>query len=187
MKNTRKIAFLSVLAALGLTGCAGEKPTPPVANTTSTPTVSPTPAANAANKVESETKKKGHEHKAPNGGTLVVLGEEFVHIEFVLNAETGSLTAYVLDGEAEKSVRVTQTELALKIEKPFKGTIKLSAVENSLTGEKSGDTSEFRGQSDQLKSLRDFDAEIETAKVKGKEFKDVHFNFPKGNEADHKH
>jgi len=184
MKNTRKIAFLSVLAALGLTGCAGEKTTPPVANTTSTPTVSPTPAAN---KVESETKKKGHEHKAPNGGTLVVLGEEFAHIEFVLNAETGSLTAYVLDAEAEKSVRVTQSELALKVEKPFKGTIKLSAVENSLTGEKSGDTSEFRGQSDQLKSLREFDAEIESAKVKGKEFKDVHFNFPKGNEADHKH
>ena len=47
-----------------------------------------------------------HEHTAPHGGTLVALGEEFGHLELLLNKETGELTAYVLDGEAEKPVRL---------------------------------------------------------------------------------
>ena len=50
-----------------------------------------------------------HEHTAPHGGTLVVFGNEFAHIELVLDQTTGKLTAYVLDGEAEKSVQ-TLTE-----------------------------------------------------------------------------
>jgi hypothetical protein len=42
-----------------------------------------------------------HEHTAPHGGSLVEFGEEFAHIELVLDSATGVLTAYVLDGEAE--------------------------------------------------------------------------------------
>lgn len=36
----------------------------------------------------------------------MALGEEFGHLELLLNKETGELTAYVLDGEAEKPVRL---------------------------------------------------------------------------------
>jgi hypothetical protein len=46
-----------------------------------------------------------HEHKAPHGGTPVVLGNEAYHLEFVLDPATGKLSAYVLDGEMEKFVR----------------------------------------------------------------------------------
>ena len=37
------------------------------------------------------------------GGTLVELGNEFAHVELVLDSNAGSLTAYVLDGEAQES------------------------------------------------------------------------------------
>src|SRR5688572_651912 len=56
-----------------------------------------------------------HEHKAPHDGTLVVFGDEFAHIELVLEAKEGKLTAYVLDGHAEKGVRVDQKDITLEI------------------------------------------------------------------------
>ena len=49
----------------------------------------------------------GHEHVAPHGGALVELGEELAHLELVHDPTTGTLTAYVLDGEAEQAVRVS--------------------------------------------------------------------------------
>ena len=94
-----------------------------------------------------------HEHTAPHGGTLVVFGDEFAHIELVLDQTTGKLTGYVLDGEAENSVRLSQKTIELKIhrediESDF--SLQLSGVANVLTGETEGDTSQFAGQSDAL-------------------------------------
>lgn len=131
-----------------------------------------------------EEKKGGkHEHKPPHQGTLVEFGEEFAHLELVLDAATGQLTGYVLDGEAEKPVRIEQKEIVLKVKgKPSESAVMLKATGNTLTGEKPGDTSQFNGQSDTLKDLKVFDAFVVGITVKGKEFKDVSFNYPKGNE-----
>lgn len=131
-----------------------------------------------------------HEHTAPHGGTLVVFGDEFAHLELVLNPQEGKLTAYLLDGEAENPVRIKQKyiELKISIEEPDnqKGSLnfplKLKAVANPLTGETEGDTSEFTGQSDQLKSVTNFEAVVVEVAVKGKEFKDVVLGYPQGNE-----
>src|SRR5205085_2013512 len=60
----------------------------------------------------------GHEHTAPHHGQLVELGEEFAHVELVLDRKAGRLTAYVLDGEAEQPVRVTQPTLTLMCTAP---------------------------------------------------------------------
>jgi len=109
------------------------------------------------------------------------LGEEFAHVEIVLDAATGRLTAYALDGEAEKAVRIKQSEIEIAIRNQA-DTIKLSGVANALTGETTEDTSEFSGQSERLKGAIDFDGVIKTISIKGKEFKDVAFNFPKGTE-----
>ena len=144
-----------------------------------TPTATPTPTPTASPKTE---KGNGHEHKAPRGGTLVGLGEEFAHLEIILDESTGKITAYVLDGEAEKSIQITQEKIELEIEKPRKVSLELMAVENALTGEKIGATSEFSTQTDELKGFGDFDAIIKSIKVKGKEFTEEKFNFPKGNE-----
>lgn len=123
-----------------------------------------------------------HEHTAPHGGTLIGFGEEFAHVELVLDKSTGKLTAYTLDGEAEKGVPVEQAEMEIAVKKPSAFTVKLAAVESTLTGSKKGAATEFSGTADQLKNLDNFDAEITNITIKGKSFKSTAFNFPKGNE-----
>ncbi len=130
-----------------------------------------------------------HEHVAPHGGTLVVLGEEFAHVELVLDADSGELRAYVLDGEAERGVRVAQKTLGLRIEAGEPGDaagarseLALGAIANVLTGETVGDSSEFRIRHPRLRGLERFRGEIARVVVKGRPFEAVAFDFPEGNE-----
>ena len=129
-----------------------------------------------------------HEHTAPHGGTLVVLGEEFAHVEFVLEEATGKLTGYVLDSEAEKPVRLAQRAIELKINR-LKSvetvSVQLKAVANVLTGETESDTSQYEGQTDALKGVTEFHAQIVSIAVKGQHFADIDFEFPEGNEGEH--
>ena len=128
-----------------------------------------------------------HEHKAPHGGTLIVLGTEFAHLELVLDAKTGTLTAYVLDGEAEKFVRVQQKEIALRLSVEDKQqepvAVTLKAVANVLTGEKEGDTAQFEGAASSLQGAARFSGVISALAARGTEFREVRFRFPEGNEA----
>ena len=129
-----------------------------------------------------------HEHTAPHGGTLVVLGEEFAHVEFVLEEATGKLTGYVLDSEAEKPVRLSLREIELKINRSKSGetvSVQLKAVANVLTGETESDTSQYEGQTDVLKGTTEFHAQIVSIAVKGQHFADIDFDFPEGNEGEH--
>jgi hypothetical protein len=164
------LSFICLSAALALIGC----------QSSATETNAPAASAPSSSAVTSK-KEVEHEHAAPHGGTLIELGEEFAHVEIVLDAATGRLTAYALDGEAEKAVRVKQSEIDIVVENPAV-KIKLGGVANALTGETPGDTSEFSVQSDALRGATDFDGVIKSISIKGKEFKDVAFNFPKGNE-----
>ena len=131
-----------------------------------------------------------HEHTPPHGGTLVVIGDEFAHIELVRDPKEGTLTAYVLDGKAENPVRIKQKYIELKISMNGldnqKGglnfPLKLKAVTNPLTGETEDDTSQFTGESEHLKGVTNFEAVVIEVVVKGKEFKNVVFNYPQGNE-----
>ncbi|MCE7872814.1 hypothetical protein DYH09_20860 [bacterium CPR1] len=119
----------------------------------------------------------GHEHKAPHGGTLIVLGEEAAHLELVLS-QSGRMTVYVLDAEAENSIRVTRGELTIQVDgKP----ILLKAHPSELTGEKVGDCSEFQGDS----SLRDkppFQGTVFRIEVQGRSYEKITFKYPEGNE-----
>lgn len=124
-----------------------------------------------------------HEHKPPHAGTLAEFGPEFGHFEVVLDPASGRLTGYMLDGEAENPVRVADRSISLRIKAGRSSfTLRMDAVESKLTGETAGDTSEFQGQSDDLKGVKEFDAVIEHFVFKGKPFSDVAFNFPRGNE-----
>lgn len=143
---------------------------------------------------EKNTKEHDHEHEhahtAPHGGTLVLLGDHFAFLELVLNAKSGKLTAYVLDGEGEKSVRVKQPEIELELGPAPGGketletttTVRLEGVTSPLTGEAIGNTSEFSVKSDKLKGVKKFQGVIRSLSVKGSEFEKVSFGFPEGNE-----
>ncbi len=147
-------------------------------------------SAEPANPQDASTEQPPeHEHHAPHGGTLVVLGEEFAHLELVLDSQAGRLTAYALDGEAEQPIRVAQPTLELIMHAadadsaaPPPATLSLNAVGSVLTGETAGDTSEFSGQSDLLKGTRHFAATLAKIQIKGQDFHDVPFQFPEGNE-----
>ena len=128
-----------------------------------------------------------HEHHAPHKGVLIVLGEEFAHLELVLDSDTGTLSAYSLDGEAENALPLVQKEILFKIS-PEKDApvfeLSLKAVENPLTGEVAGNTSEFSAQVDALKGVSKFTGTITEVTTKGQKFRGVSFNYPEGNDHD---
>jgi len=126
-----------------------------------------------------------HEHKPPHGGTPVVLGAEVYHLEFVRDAATGQLSAYVFDGELENFIRssVPAIELVATVDGAPRSLV-LAAVANPATGETVGDTSLFATRADWLESTANFDAVLKSITIRGTTFSDVKFNFPQGNDTD---
>jgi hypothetical protein len=128
-----------------------------------------------------------HEHKAPHGGTVVILGPEEYHLEIVRDAGAGTLTAYVLDGEMEKFLRLPIGFFTVKTqvdgnERP----LRFEATGSNATGEKPGDTSMFIAQADWLKTHASFEAVLESLEIRGRTYRDVRFAFPAGNETNPK-
>lgn len=118
-----------------------------------------------------------HLHTAPRGGTLVEVGEEFAHVELVLDSAAGRLTAFVLDGEAEASVRIAQPAIALTVRTDDGGSVpvELQAVSQPLTGETQGDCSQFSGVAPELVSNRVSSGSIAALTVRGRTFRDIAF------------
>jgi hypothetical protein len=136
----------------------------------------PAPAATAVTK---------HEHKAPHGGTPVVLGNEAYHLELVRDAAEGKLTAYVLDGEMENFIRIKAPSLEVVANLGGeKRPLTLRAAANAMTGETVGDTAQFEATADWLKSTSMFDAVLTAIEIRGTKFERVAFNFPRGNDKD---
>ncbi|MGE5192048.1 MAG: hypothetical protein ACM3U2_06055 [Deltaproteobacteria bacterium] len=144
----------------------------------------------------------GHEHhhhhaeKGPHDGALVAIGEDDAHVEVVLDADSGTLKAYVLDGEAEKAVAIKQAslQLAVTLRKGDEGKEQAGIPEDAVIVTLSavspaddGTASEFEGQSDELKGAEKFAANLTAVTVGGKSFKNVAFKYPEGNEEDHHH
>ncbi len=126
-----------------------------------------------------------HEHRAPHGGTPVVLGDEAYHLELVRDAEAGKLTAYMLDGEMEEFIRVKAA--TFEVVATIGGTkqpLTFRAIANPATGETVGNTSQFEASADWLKTTATFDATLTALEIKGTAFNAVAFNFPKGNDKD---
>lgn len=160
----RPIILAALLTALALTGCGGD---------------------HDHDHKHDHDHDHGHHHAAPHGGTLVVVGQEAAHLEFVLEADTGKLTAYVLGAHAEKGIRIEQPAISLEVALPDgkKGMAILEAQAVELTGEKPGDTSVFAGTLPLLKGASKFEATLVKVTIKGVTFDQVKFPFPEGNEA----
>jgi hypothetical protein len=124
-----------------------------------------------------------HEHRAPHGGTAVVLGNEAFHLEFVRDAASGTLTCFVLDAHMENFVRIAAASVALEAElENGKQSLGLAAVANAATGEKVGDSSQFESKADWVRNAAKFSGRIPEIEIRGTKFTDVRFRFPEGNE-----
>jgi hypothetical protein len=176
---------------LFLTGCPGE--TPQAKNTA---TVKPHGDADDHDELDGHGHHHHHAEHGPHGGALAAIGDDDAHLEFVLDAESGKLTAYALDGEAEKPVSIKQSKLQLtytltKLRDIEEGsddipddtfTLSLDAVSPA----DDGTAAEFAGQADTLKGCEKFSAVLTTVNVGGKSFQNVTFKYPEGNE-EHDH
>jgi hypothetical protein len=118
-----------------------------------------------------------HLHEAPHGGVLVELGEHFAHLEVVLDASTGGLTIYMLDAEAEQSIRIAQSALSLTLEDPAlpDQVFTLAPVVSALTGETAGDSSQFAAVIAELQGAARVAGRVREIAVKGQPFHDVTF------------
>ena len=130
-----------------------------------------------------------HEHHPPHHGSLQVLGDDFAHLEMVLDPQEGVLTAYALDGEAEESVRLAQKELRVHVTLSPSGKtvdLALKAMANELSGETVGNTSQFEARSKSLLGQTGFTGGLAQVDVRGAIFKKVRLRHPEGNEAGEK-
>lgn len=121
-----------------------------------------------------------HSHEAPHGGAPVVLGDEAFHLEFVRDADAGTLSAYVLDGHMENFVRVTNESLTITVNGA--DALTLTAQSNTATGETVGDSAHFLARAEWLLTTSNFQAVIPSVAVRGTIFTNVSFSFPEGNE-----
>ncbi|MBI5774364.1 MAG: hypothetical protein HZA89_11555 [Verrucomicrobia bacterium] len=123
-----------------------------------------------------------HHHEPPHGGTGVTLGDEEFHLEFVLDAATGRIQAYVLSAHMAGFVRLAAESFEVTATVDGRAeTLVFKAVTNHATGERPGDTSEFEAQAAWLKTAKIFDAMLKNLTIRGKSYDSVPFSFPKGN------
>jgi hypothetical protein len=121
-----------------------------------------------------------HVDHPPHGGTAVALGDDY-NVELVLDSATGTIQAYVLDGEMEDFVRsaVPSIEFATTARGTTR-TLVLAAVANPATGETVGDTSLFEASADWLKAAGEFDGVLKSITIRGTTFTGVRFKVPRG-------
>lgn len=162
-KDLKIKAFWPIIPLLfgfaALTGCGRNEPSAPAATGQ--------PAAEAP----------------PHGGVPVALGEDY-KLELVLDAQSGRLDAYVLDGEFENFVRISDE--SFEVSARLTGgaeVLSFKAVPNRATGETVGDTSMFEAQAGWLKSQNSFPAVLKELKVKGNTYTNIAFNFSAGKDA----
>lgn len=166
MRDLRTAAVCVALAVS--TACGGDAPEPAA------------PATPAAIPAAQPAGEEGHHHTAPHGGALLELGEHFSFLELVVDPATGRVTLYVLDGEAEKAVRVAHPNLTLTLIEPagITASLTLEARASTLTGETVGDSSEFVGVLEALKGANAVKARLATIVVKGQTFDGLELVWP---------
>ena len=123
-----------------------------------------------------------HKHEPPHGGAGVTLGDEEAHIEFLVDAEVGTGTAWFFTPHMERYLRIQVESFEVLVKLPDgEATLTFHAVANAGTGETVGDTSQFVAQADWLGGVESFDAVLPALSVRGTVYRNVAFNYPKGN------
>ena len=123
-----------------------------------------------------------HHHDPPHGGAGVTLGDEEAHIEFLVDAEAGTVTAWFFTPHMDRYLRIKAESFVVLARLPG-GEVRLvfKAVANAGTGETIGDTSQFEARADWLAGVVSFDAVLPEVSIRGRVYRSVAFNYPKGN------
>ena len=115
----------------------------------------------------------------------MVLGEEVYHIELVRDPASGTLQAYLLDGEMDNYIRSKMTSFRITATVGGKEeSVEMRAVADQATGETVGDSALFQGTEPWIKGAATFDGVIDSVSIRGSVFSKVSFNFPRGNDTD---
>ncbi len=122
----------------------------------------------------------GHVHQPKYGGTLVEVGRHEGNVELLLDPAAGKLTLYVLDAHAENFVRIPARTVTLVADVGGGSReLVLQAAGNAATGETPGNTSQFEGTADWLKSAPPLTGRIPELTVQSKTHRDIRFQLSK--------
>ncbi len=89
-------------------------------------------------------KKETHAHIAPNGGVLVELGEEFAHLELVVDPVNNKVICYVFDGALKFGLKANQATIEAEIkDSEVNKTILFKAVANVLASNTENESSQY--------------------------------------------
>ena len=126
-----------------------------------------------------------HHHEPPHGGTVIRLGDESFHMEWVKDLEAGIMRCFIMDGHLEKFIRITQVSFDVSVHPADGPRLQWTfhAAENRATGEQVGDTSEFHAQLSALPNKNTFEGNILAVHISGQQFDNVAFKYPEGNET----
>ena len=122
----------------------------------------------------------GHHHGSAHGGVAVELGDHQFHLDFLHDPAAGTLTAWVMDAHAENFVRVPLPSFNVEISHgKSNAVVTLSAMANDSSGEKVGDTSQFRGESAALQGVTNFTGTVTDIQIRGFRVSGVTFQYPR--------
>ena len=122
----------------------------------------------------------GHGHKAPHGGKLVNVGDEFCHLEFVQEPESNRLQLHVMRFHPEMPVKfvMEQIEVSAKVGDEEKAVI-FKPVELDGVTATDQPTSLYMAEVDWLKKAANFNGTVRELKIEGKIFSEIAFQFTK--------
>lgn len=114
----------------------------------------------------------GHPSEGPHHGSLIELGGEEYHAEFVHDEDAGTVTIYILDGAAKEAVAIDATEIMINLKHDGKGEqFKLAASPDA--GDAEGKSSRFVSTDKELgEDLEHEDADASLVlKINGKSYR----------------
>ena len=112
----------------------------------------------------------------------MTLGDEEAHIEFLADAEVGTITAWFFTPHMERYLRIKADSFEVLAKLPDgEARLAFKAVANAGTGETVGDTSQFVAGADWLAGVEAFDAVLLGVSIQGRVYRNVAFKYPKGN------
>jgi len=125
-----------------------------------------------------EAAAHGHAHTAQQGGVLAELGDEEFHLEFTHGDGPGVLRAFVMDGEAEKFVRLDLPSFAATVRSGDRDyPVVFQATASGDTGEKVGDTALFEAATG-LPGKPAVTITVPVLPLKGRAYRDITVTLP---------